>query len=77
MSDNPIVGQGTSLQQWQGSQRLAELPLDVEIVAYCRGPFCLFSEEAYELLHGQGYRVHKLLDGVSEWQAAGMPLDTA
>lgn len=56
------------------AQRLSELPLDKEIVAYCRGPFCLFSEEAYQLLSSKGYRVHKLLDGVSEWQAAGMPL---
>lgn len=56
------------------AHRLAELPRDKEIVAYCRGPFCLFSEEAYQLLSNKGYRVHKLLDGVSEWQAAGMPL---
>lgn len=54
--------------------RLAELPMDKEIVAYCRGPFCLFSEEAYQLLSSKGFSVHKLLDGVSEWQAAGMPL---
>lgn len=58
------------------ASRLSELPKDKAIVAYCRGPFCLFSEEAYELLSKQGYRVHKLLDGVSEWQAAGMPLNT-
>jgi rhodanese-related sulfurtransferase/DNA-binding transcriptional ArsR family regulator len=56
------------------AQRLAELPRDKDIVAYCRGPFCLFSEEAYQLLNASGYRVRKLLDGVSEWQAAGMPL---
>ena len=56
--------------------RLAELPKDKEIVAYCRGPFCMFSEEAYQLLSSKGYRVSKLLDGVSEWQAAGMPLAT-
>lgn len=56
------------------AQRLAELPRDKDIVAYCRGPFCLFSEEAYQLLNANGYRVRKLLDGVSEWQAAGMPL---
>lgn len=54
--------------------RLAELPKDKDIVAYCRGPFCLFSEEAHQLLSRKGYRVRKLLDGVSEWQAAGMPL---
>ncbi len=56
------------------AHRLAELPKDKEIVAYCRGPFCLFSEEAYQLLSDKGYRVQKLLDGISEWQAAGMPL---
>jgi rhodanese-related sulfurtransferase/DNA-binding transcriptional ArsR family regulator len=54
--------------------RLSELPRDKDIVAYCRGPFCLFSEEAYQLLSRKGYRVRKLLDGVSEWQAAGLPL---
>jgi rhodanese-related sulfurtransferase/DNA-binding HxlR family transcriptional regulator len=58
------------------ASRLSELPKDKEIVAYCRGPFCLFSEEAYQLLSSKGYRVQKLLDGVSEWQAAGMPLAT-
>ena len=55
-------------------KRLAELPKGREIVAYCRGPFCLFSEEAQQLLTRKGYRVRKLLDGVAEWQAAGMPL---
>ncbi len=56
-------------------RRLAELPKGREIVAYCRGPFCLFSEVARQLLKRKGYRVRKLLDGVAEWQAAGMPLE--
>jgi len=56
-------------------KRLAELPRGHEIVAYCRGPFCLFSEQAQQLLTRKGYRVRKLLDGVAEWQAAGMPLE--
>jgi rhodanese-related sulfurtransferase len=55
-------------------QRISELPTDVEIVAYCRGPFCLFSEEAAQLLKAKGRRVSKLLDGVAEWQSAGMSL---
>lgn len=55
-------------------QRLSELPRDKIIVAYCRGPFCFFSEDASQLLNAHGYRVRKLLDGVSEWRAAGMPL---
>lgn len=58
-------------------QRLAELPADVEIVAYCRGPFCLLSDEAVELLSVRGYRIRKISDGVSEWQAAGLPLELA
>ena len=56
------------------AQRLAELPRDVEIVAYCRGPFCLMSDEAVKLLRKHGYRARKTFDGVSEWQAAGLPL---
>lgn len=58
-------------------RRLAELPLDKEIVAYCRGPFCLLSDEAVALLAAKGYRVRKILDGVSEWEAAGLPVEAA
>ncbi len=57
------------------AQRLAELPRDVEIVAYCRGPFCLMSDEAVKLLQAQGYRARKIFDGVSEWRAAGLPIE--
>ncbi len=56
-------------------RRLAELPKDKEIVAYCRGPFCLMSEEAVKILAAQGRRARKLLDDVSEWQAAGLQLE--
>ncbi|MBK9495794.1 MAG: hypothetical protein RIS48_536 [Pseudomonadota bacterium] len=66
-----------SLPVGELQQRLAELPRDKEIVAYCRGPFCLLSDEAAALLLAKGYRVRKLLDGVSEWQAAGLPLEQA
>jgi rhodanese-related sulfurtransferase len=55
-------------------QRLAELPRRREIVAYCRGPFCMLSDEALKLLKARGYRARKILDGVSEWQAAGLPV---
>lgn len=57
-------------------QRLAELPANIEIVAYCRGPFCLLSDQAVALLAAKGYRVRKILDGVSEWQAAGLPVES-
>jgi len=54
--------------------RLAELPRDMQIVAYCRGPFCLMSDEAVKLLTQRGFRARKTFDGVSEWLAAGLPL---
>lgn len=57
-------------------QRLAELPLNKDIVAYCRGPFCLLADEALDLLLVRGYRVRKIHDGVSEWLAAGLPVET-
>ncbi len=55
--------------------RLSELPKGKPIVAYCRGPFCLMSDEAVTLLAKRGFRVSKLADGVSEWLAAGLPLE--
>jgi rhodanese-related sulfurtransferase/DNA-binding transcriptional ArsR family regulator len=58
-------------------KRLSELPTDKDIVAYCRGPFCLMSDEAVALLGARGYRVSKILDGVSEWQAAGLPVQAS
>ena len=56
-------------------KRLADLPADRAIVAYCRGPFCLMSDQAVALLTAKGYRVRKILDGVSEWEAAGLPVE--
>lgn len=56
-------------------RRLAELPSDREIIAYCRGPFCVLADEAVHLLEARGFCVRKMADGVSEWQAAGLPLE--
>ncbi len=56
-------------------QRLAELPADREIVAYCRGPFCMLSAEAVQLLREHGYRARKIADGLPEWMAAGLPIE--
>jgi rhodanese-related sulfurtransferase len=73
--DTAHLPHARSLPLSELAQRLAELPLDVEIVAYCRGPFCLMSDEAVKLLQARGYRARKTSDGVSEWQAAGLPLE--
>ena len=56
-------------------KRLAELPRDREIVAYCRGPYCVMALEAVELLGAEGYRARRLADGVGEWRAAGLPIE--
>jgi len=56
-------------------QRLAELPPGKEIVAYCRGPFCLMSDQAVSLLAAKGFPIRKIREGVSEWQATGMPVE--
>ena len=52
-------------------ERLAELPPDRPIVAYCRGPYCLWAADAVELLRNHGYKAAHLRDGVAEWAYAG------
>jgi ArsR family transcriptional regulator len=55
-------------------RRLAELPVSREIVAYCRGPWCVLSFEAVAMLRQRGYRVRRLEDGFPEWKVAGLPI---
>jgi rhodanese-related sulfurtransferase len=54
--------------------RLSKLPKNKEIVAYCRGPHCLFAVEAVRLLKKSGHKAKRLDDGVQEWKAAGFPI---
>jgi rhodanese-related sulfurtransferase len=56
-------------------RRLAELPRDVEVVAYCRGPYCVYSDQAVRLLHQHGFRARRLEEGFPEWWAAGYPVE--
>ena len=57
-------------------QRLARLSKSKEIVAYCRGPYCVLSYEAVALLRARGFKVRRLEDGLPEWRAAGLPIET-
>lgn len=59
------------------AQRLAELPRDREIVAYCRGPYCVLAVEAVRLLREHGFRAVRLEDGVPEWRARGFEVASA
>jgi rhodanese-related sulfurtransferase len=54
-------------------ERLAELPADREVVAYCRGPFCAYAHEAVRQLRAAGRSARRLEDGLPEWRLAGKP----
>ena len=55
--------------------RLSEVPLDREIIAYCRGPYCVFADEAVEILRTRGYHARRLEQGVADWRALGLPVE--
>ena len=57
-------------------KRFRELPKRKEIIAYCRGPFCLMSYEAVQLLRKRGMKARRLQDGMPEWRIAGLPVET-
>jgi ArsR family transcriptional regulator len=57
--------------------RLGELPRDQEIVAYCRGPYCVLSFEAVAALRARGFRVRRFEEGFPEWKAAGLAVEAA
>jgi rhodanese-related sulfurtransferase/DNA-binding transcriptional ArsR family regulator len=57
--------------------RLSELSTDRDIIAYCRGPYCVLSFEAVAALRARGYLVRRLEDGYPEWKAAGLPIEAA
>ena len=56
-------------------KRLSELPKRREVVAYCRGPYCLMSFDAVQLLRRKGLKARRLKDGLPEWRLAGLPTD--
>jgi rhodanese-related sulfurtransferase len=64
-----------SLPMTELEARLAELPVDKEIIAYCRGPYCVFADEAVALLRARGYQAHRLAEGLPDWRALGLPIE--
>lgn len=63
-----------SIPHDQLADRLAELPRGVEVVAYCRGPFCMYADEAVRLLRSRRRRARRLADGYPEWERADLPV---
>ena len=57
------------------SERLKELPKRNEIIAYCRGPFCVFADEAVAMLTKAGYKATRLEEGYPDWAMMGLPVE--
>lgn len=55
-------------------RHIKALPADTEVVAYCRGPYCVYADEAVRQLHKQGFAARRLEDGFPEWKRAGLPV---
>jgi rhodanese-related sulfurtransferase/DNA-binding transcriptional ArsR family regulator len=56
-------------------RRLAELPKRREVVAYCRGPYCVFAASAVKFLRARGFKATRIEDGINEWRARGLPIE--
>jgi rhodanese-related sulfurtransferase len=57
-------------------RRFGELPKNCRVVAYCRGPYCVYAAEAVKVLRARGFDAVRIEDGVSEWRAQGLPIET-
>lgn len=58
------------------ARQLRTLPADVDVIAYCRGPYCVFADDAVRVLRRRGRRARRLEDGFPEWRRAGLPVAT-
>ncbi len=58
------------------TRRIGELPKRKEIVAYCRGPYCVMAAEAVAMLRKRGFRAHRLEEGVADWKLQGVRIET-
>jgi rhodanese-related sulfurtransferase len=58
-------------------RRLVEIPQNKEVIAYCRGPYCVMALQAVKKLRSHGRLARRLIDGFPEWRAAGLPVETA
>jgi DNA-binding transcriptional ArsR family regulator len=58
----------------RSERKLRTLPKDTEVVAYCRGPYCVYADDTVRALRRRGYRARRLEDGFPEWKRAGLPV---
>ncbi len=64
-----------NLQLEDLEKHISELPKHLEIIAYCRGPYCVLAFEAVAALRQKGYQVRRLEEGYPQWKASGLPVD--
>jgi rhodanese-related sulfurtransferase len=70
------IPQARSIPVDELETRLGELSRKKEIIAYCRGPYCVFADEAVALLQRHGYRARRLVEGLPDWQALYLPVES-
>ena len=70
------IAGAVSLPVEEITRRLRSIPKDRQVVAYCRGPFCVYADDAVRALRRRGYRAARLVDGYPEWDRAALPIET-
>jgi rhodanese-related sulfurtransferase/DNA-binding transcriptional ArsR family regulator len=73
-SSGHIAG-ATSVPITELRKHIKALPKDADVVAYCRGPFCVYADDAVRTLSKRGFRARRLEDGFPEWKRAGLPVE--
>jgi len=68
------IGGARSVPITEIRRHLRAIPRDAEVVAYCRGPYCVYADEAVQELNRRGFRARRLIDGFPEWKRAGLPV---
>ncbi len=72
---NSHIAGAVSMPLSELKTRLKDIPQNREIVAYCRGPYCVLSVEAMSILRSAGYQAVRLKEGLPEWREAGLPVE--
>jgi len=73
---NGHIAGARSIPHDELAKRLKTIPKDVDVVAYCRGPYCVYADDAVRTLRSKGFRASRLEDGFPEWADAGRPVST-
>jgi rhodanese-related sulfurtransferase/DNA-binding transcriptional ArsR family regulator len=69
------IASATSVPMTELRKHMKALPKGAEVVAYCRGPFCVYADDAVRELTRRGFRARRLEDGFPEWKRAGLPIE--